>query len=142
MKIEALGHVVIKVSDMAKANEFYEGLLGLPVCAKAEGMTFYSLGNHHDFAVAEVGQDAQPADQQSVGLAHVAFKIGDDLDKLREAKARLDDAEVETMAINHNVTQSLYFSDPDGNGVELYIDASDVWKEDSTRVAHIEPLEL
>ena len=62
--------------------------------------------------------------------------------KLREAKTRLDDAGNQSTAINHNVTKSLYFSDPDGNGVELYIDASDSWKEDSTRVVHVEPLEL
>mgnify|MGYP001397863558 CR=1 FL=1 len=86
--------------------------------------------------------DAKPADFQSVGLAHVAFKIGEDLGKLREAKTRLDDAGIQSTAINHNVTKSLYFSDPDGNGVELYIDASDSWKEDSTRVVHVEPLEL
>ncbi len=142
MKIEALGHVVIKVSNLKKANEFYEGLLGLPVCARTKGMTFYSLGNHHDFAVAEIGEDAKPADLQSVGLAHVAFKIGEDLGKLKEAKTQLNDAGIQSTAINHNVTKSLYFSDPDGNGVELYIDASDSWKEDSSQVAHVEPLEL
>lgn len=44
---------------------------------------------------------------------------------------------------NHNVSQSIYVNDPDGNGLELYVDADPtVWKTDPTAVAHVEPLEL
>jgi catechol-2,3-dioxygenase len=46
------------------------------------------------------------------------------------------------LPIDHEVTQSLYFSDPDGNTVEVYVDASDVWKQEPQRVAQGEPLEL
>ena len=60
MKIQALGHVVLKVRNRAKAEAFYNGILGLPIVARYEemGMTFFSLGNHHDFAVAAVGDEA------------------------------------------------------------------------------------
>jgi catechol-2,3-dioxygenase len=40
------------------------------------------------------------------------------------------------------VTQSIYFTDPDGNGIELYVDTSAAWKKDPASVAHIAPLEL
>jgi len=50
----------------------------------------------------------------SVGLHHVAFNIGTTLDELREAKAKLDAAGIATNPIDHEVTKSLYFEDPDG----------------------------
>ncbi len=32
MKIKALGHVVLRVTDRERAERFYGGLLGLPLC--------------------------------------------------------------------------------------------------------------
>ena len=40
------------------------------------------------------------------------------------------------------MTKSLYFQDPDGNGIELYVDASDVWRQVPQRVAQAVALEL
>ena len=144
MKIQALGHVVIKVRDQDKAEAFYNGILGLPIVARMERyhMTFFSLGNHHDFAVAALGADADKAVANAAGLAHVAFKIGDTLDELRDAKAHLEAAGVAVRCADHTVSQSLYFHDPDGNQVELYVDGSDAWKQDPQLVAQAEPLEL
>ena len=144
MKIQALGHVVIKVRDQAIAEDFYHGILGLPIVARLEEpkMTFFSLGNHHDFAISVVGEDAASPPDKSVGLAHVAFKIGNTLEALREVKDQLDQAQVKTMPIDHEVTQSLYFTDPDGNQVELYADVSDAWKDDPQTVAQGKVLEI
>jgi catechol 2,3-dioxygenase len=49
---------------------------------------------------------------------------------------------VATTPIDHEVTKSLYFADPDGNGVEVYVDVSDAWRADPSRVAKVKPLEL
>jgi catechol 2,3-dioxygenase len=145
MKIKSLGHVVLRVTDCRRAEGFYNGVLGLPICARFDQdgmrMTFFSLGNHHDFAVMEVSGEGG-GNETSVGLAHVAFKIGDDIADLREAKVKLDAAGVAATPIDHEVTKSLYFADPDGNGLELYVDASDVWRDDPQRVAQLAPLDL
>lgn len=146
MKISQLGHVVLRVTDIARAERFYNGLLSLPIVTRFDQdgmrMTFFTLGNHHDFAVMEVSGERSSAAESAVGLHHVAFKIGDNLDELREAKAMLEAAGVATNPVDHEVTKSLYFADPDGNGVEVYIDASDVWKREPDRVAQLHPLEL
>jgi catechol 2,3-dioxygenase len=144
MKIEALGHVVIKVRDQQRAEEFYNGLLGMPIVARNESppMTFFSMGNHHDFAIMAVGNDAGTPADGTVGLAHVAFKIGNQLSELSAARDILTKAGVRSAPIDHEVTKSLYLSDPDGNQVELYIDASDAWKTEPQRVAQASPLEL
>lgn len=146
MRIKTLGHVVLRVTDRARAERFYNGLLGLPVCAHYDQdgikMTFFTLGNHHDFAVMEVSGDGGSRSRAAVGLDHVAFNIGTSLDELREAKAKLEAAGIGPTPIDHEVTKSLYFEDPDGNGIELYIDASDVWRREPQRVGQVRPLEL
>ena len=144
MHIQSLGHVVLKVRNQERAEAFYGGVLGLPIVARLDqfSITFFSLGNHHDFAVMAIGDDAEAPPDHSPGLLHVAFKIGDNMDELRAAKADLESAGVEVKPIDHGVTQSLYFHDPDGNELEVYVDTSDDWKERPELVAQIAPLEL
>jgi len=146
MKIRALGHVVLRVTDRERAERFYGDVLGLPLCARFdEGglkMAFFTLGNHHDFAVVEVTGDGSSRSESAVGLHHVAFNIGTTLAELREAKAKLEAAGIATTPVDHEVTKSLYFEDPDGNGVEVYVDASDAWRHEPQRVAQLRPLEL
>jgi catechol 2,3-dioxygenase len=146
MKIRSLGHVVLRVTDRERAERFYGGVLGLPICARLdEGgrkMAFFTLGNHHDFAVMEVTGHGSSHSETAVGLHHVAFNIGTTLDELREAKSKLDAAGIATNPIDHEVTNSLYFEDPDGNGVEVYVDVSDIWRTQPDRVARVMPLKL
>jgi catechol 2,3-dioxygenase len=146
MKIEQLGHAVLKVRDINKAEDFYHGILGLPVAARLrEGvsMTFFTLGNHHDFAVVEVGPDGPDAPANAPGLFHAAFKVGDSLDQLRSVKAELEATGVTIdMIADHTVSQSVYIHDPDGNAVELYVDTSDVWRREPEAVTHLQPLSL
>jgi len=146
MKIKSLGHVVVRVTDRDRAERFYGGVLGLPVCARLDQdgfrMAFFSLGNHHDFAVMEVSGEGSSRSETAVGLHHVAFNIGTTLDELREAKAKLEAAGIATRPVDHEVTKSLYFHDPDGNGVEVYVDTSDAWRREPQRVAQLMPLEL
>jgi catechol 2,3-dioxygenase len=51
---------------------------------------------------------------------------------------------VEIVALReHRVSQSIYLNDPDGNGLELFVDADPaIWREDPSRVATTEPLQL
>jgi catechol 2,3-dioxygenase len=146
MKISSLGHVVLRVTNRERAERFYNGLLGLPICARLdEGgfkIAFFSLGNHHDFAVMEVTGEGSSRAESAVGLHHVAFKIGTTLNELREARSKLEAAGIATTPIDHDVTKSLYFADPDGNGIEVYVDVSVAWQRDPDRIANVKPLEL
>jgi len=143
MNIVSLGHVVIRVSNLQRSEDFYRDVLGLTVCAHYDqdglSMAFFTLGNHHDFALSEnpgLGSEPESA------LDHVAFKIGDSLDDLVAAKKAMEEQGIETMPVDHNVTKSIYISDPDGNGIELYVDSSAAWRENPELIAHAEPLEL
>lgn len=149
MRIQALGHVVLKVCNLDRAVAFYGGVLGMPVVARKVirgfPMAFFSVtGNHHDFALLEVGGDEGPPPFETPGLAHLAFKLGDDLETLRQARTQLERHGIPVeRTVDHRVSQSLYVRDPDGNTVELYVDADPaVWREDASAVAHSEPFAL
>ncbi|XOV83268.1 MAG: VOC family protein [bacterium] len=145
MKIEALGHVVLNVADLQRAERFYTEVLGLSVCARLNeqgmNMLFFSLGDHHDLALSEVSGEAI-ADARSSGLNHVAFRIGTTIEQLVEAKAHLQAQGLALMPIDHEVTKSIYFDDPDGNTVEVYVDVSQAWRQDPQKVAKAQPLEI
>jgi catechol 2,3-dioxygenase len=144
LNLQKLGHAVINVRDLGRAEAFYHGVLGMRIAARTGAMTFFSAGDHHDLAVRAVSEEAVPPDpRHGVGLFHLAFKVGDSLEELRAWKARLEANGVAIGHIaDHTVTASLYFQDPDGNGLELYVDTSDVWKYDPTTVATAKNLEL
>ena len=149
LEIQGVGHVVLKVTDLERALVFYRDALGLTEVARGNfgdgTMVFLSTGlHHHDVGLVEVGADARRPAGSDVGLYHVAFKIGDDLDVLRAAKAHLDACGIPIQWIgDHGVSQSIYVADPDGNNVELYVDADPaIWHANPAVVATAVELHL
>jgi catechol 2,3-dioxygenase len=138
MRIQSLGHVVLKVQSLERSETFYSQVLGMPVISRISDpvhMTFFSLGNHHDLAAIEIGEHAPSPDPTATGLAHVAFKIGDSLEEFCSAKTDLDAAGIAILyEANRALTKSLHLHDPDGNEVELYIDTSDAWNTNAQPV--------
>ncbi len=93
MKIQELGHIVLQVADLDRSIKFYRDTLGLPLVSvnrpSGRRMAFFSFGQkHHDLALLELGPSAAPHDKSRAGVFHVAFKIGDDLEALREATGK------------------------------------------------------
>jgi catechol 2,3-dioxygenase len=134
----------LKVRDIERSERFYTGVLGLEVAARLEAppMVFFTLGNHHDFGIIEVG-DGPDAPPNAPGLFHIAFKVGDSLDELRATKVDLEAAGATVdFAMDHSVTKSVYVRDPDGNMIELYVDVSDRWREDPNLVTVADMIEL
>jgi catechol 2,3-dioxygenase len=145
MPVRSLGHAVLKVRDLERAEQFYHGVLGIPIATRSDKlkMTFFTLGNHHDFAVLAVGDEAPAPDPKGVGLYHVAFNVGETIDDLRAMKQQLEANGVTIQRVSdHTVSYSLYLNDPDGNGIELYVDADDAWKNEPALVATAKPLTI
>jgi len=129
MRVRELAHVFLKIADIDRSLAFYRDTLGLPVThvtrLNGRRVAFFKIGpNHHDFAIMEFPGMLRD-DVSHAGVLHIAFSIGeqDDLDALRDAKARVEAAGYKVLrAIQHMVTLSLYVEDPDGITVELFVD--------------------
>jgi catechol 2,3-dioxygenase len=129
--VQALGHVVLKVRDLQRAEVFYSDTLGMRVVSRIEDppMTFFTLerpGSHHDFAVMEIDAVASTPADDAAGLAHVAFKIGSSAEELRLARRVLEKERSPVLyEAERRFTRSLHVLDPDGHEIELYVDVSD-----------------
>jgi catechol 2,3-dioxygenase len=148
MKAHYLGHVVFYVKDLDRSLAFYRDLLGFKEVGRVFGGAAAALTSgrtHHELLLIQVGAAPGPMTGRRRGLYHIGIKVGDSLDELRAAKEELERAGVEIEGMSdHTVSQSLYLRDPDGNEVELYVDADEsAWKNDpAAAVSPIKPLHL
>lgn len=122
----SLSHATVAVRDLDAMLDFYCDVLGFLITnrgAVGEGeMAFISQdpGEHHQLVFVS---GTPPPDHQFVMTDHLAFRTGG-LDDLRAIGARLDRAGVEAVIpIDHGNAWSLYFNDPEGNGLECFVDS-------------------
>lgn len=121
--INRVGHVVLYVSDVDEAIEFYRDKVGMELVRyNAErGLAFMSFGTqHHDLGLFRVRGEPTKG---RLGLSHIAFVINGGSAELEEVHDRLAGEGVEILEkIDYGYTRSFYFNDPDGNRVEVYCD--------------------
>ena len=148
MQVSELGHIVLYVRDLERSRTFYRDVLGWKEVAQLGpvGAMFSSGRTHHELLLLEVGEDAEPIPGgRRVGLYHFGLKVGETDDELREVVQTLRSAGVPIVGTaDHNVTHSVYITDPDGVEIELYIDVQpEVWREDPSAIAApIRPLQI
>ena len=148
MKAHYLGHVVFYVRDLERSLAFYRDLVGFQEVGRTFGGQAAALTSgrtHHELLLIEVGEAPPAPAGRHLGLYHVGIKIGDSLEELRKAKAELEQAGVAITGMSdHTVSQSLYLADPDGNEVELYVDADPAfWQRDPAAVlSPVKPLRI
>jgi catechol 2,3-dioxygenase len=126
-----VGTVRLTVSDLDASVSFYERVLGMSAAARPDGtVALYAGPSGADAArngtppLLELrGDPSAPAlDRGATGLFHFAVLVPSRRDLamalLRVARSRwpLDGAS------DHLVSEALYLSDPDGNGIEIYRD--------------------
>lgn len=148
MNAHYLGHVVFYVKDLGRSLGFYRDLLGFKEVGRifnGAAAALTSGRTHHELLLIQVGDAPGPPPGRRRGLYHIGIKIGDSLDELRQAKRELERAGISIDGMSdHTVSQSLYLKDPDGNEVELYVDADEsIWRNDPAAVVSpIKPLHL
>lgn len=123
IEVSAIGHIHLKVADLKRSVKFYTEVLGFRVTERVANFVFLTVSNrHHDLALQEVGHHAPKPAQNAIGLFHFAFELPD-LRALAEAYMKLHEADVPIAgAVDYGISKTIYSSDPDGNGIELYVD--------------------
>lgn len=143
-----IGHVHLKVSDLERSIAFYRDVIGLEVTQTyGPGAAFLSAGGYHHHIGLNTWSSAgqPPASRRHPGLFHTAFLFPDRA-ALGAALARALEHGVEIEgSADHGVSEAIYFSDPDGNGIEIYRDrAPEDWPRDGdgTLAMSNDPLDL
>jgi catechol 2,3-dioxygenase len=148
-----VGHVHLRVSDLDRAIGFYRDALGLGVTAdgREAGLdaAFLAAGDYHHHVGLNTWESAggTPPPPGHTGLYHVAFVYPDRRELGHAVRRLLDHGWPVDHATDHGGTVSVYLSDADGNGVELYYDRprSDWFDADGRPVLkndHFDPREL
>ena len=125
INLAGIGHVLLRVADEEASKRFYRDVLGFRIAEQdpEHGGVFMTLGDgFHTIDITQhpAPKDAAPPQRGQLGLVHIAFKVAS-YAALREAYAHLLQSGVEIQrATDHICQRSLYFTDPDGNGLEIY----------------------
>ncbi|MDF9745536.1 VOC family protein [Natrinema salsiterrestre] len=137
------GRSALRVADAAVTIDFYRDVVGLRVQHRDGPRVTLGAGERALLVLLE-DPAAEPRDERETGLYHNAFRVpsrvalGAALERVREGWT-LDGAS------DHGVSEALYCTDPEGNGVEIYRDRPrDAWPrtEDGSVRAAGAPLDL
>lgn len=144
MPIQRVGHVVIKMRDLDAAKRFYGDILGMHITDEREGFgVFFRFDDyHHDIAVFKVNADAAAPEKNQVGLAHIAL-IADSFDTVKAMYQKLKAHDVPIVrTVDHGVTRSVYFKDPEGNELEIYCEVPEVDWHTVDTIIKADPMHL
>lgn len=121
-----LAHSTLHVHDADRMLAFYCDVLGFHISDRGKPRGEQELifltqdpANHHQVVFVT----HTPGREHAFVMAdHLAFRTGS-LDDLREIARRLEAAGTEgVIQLTHGNAWSLYFTDPEGNGVECFVD--------------------
>jgi catechol 2,3-dioxygenase len=116
-----IGLVSLRVSNLTRSQDFYQGILGFQALEQSSGGVI--LGGQDKQPLLELIEvpGATPQPRRATGLYHVAILFPTRAD-LGRAFLRLAQAGWQIGQGDHLVSEALYISDPDNNGLEIYRD--------------------
>ena len=140
-----IGYVELQVSDLKKSMQFYGERLGFIKIGESAGSVILAASAEGpDLIILKELKGAQPKPARSSGLYHVAIRFPSRRELARVFR-RLYEANAEFHGFSdHLVSEAIYLADPDGNGIELYVDRPrEQWEKfnDQIKMA-TEPLDL
>jgi catechol 2,3-dioxygenase len=131
----SMGTVRLNVSDMSRSRSFYEHAIGLRPHDRDDGTVALGPDAANPLVELTANSAASPLDRRATGLYHLAILMPSRLDlalalaRVAAARWPLDGAS------DHMVSEALYLSDPDGNGIEIYRDRPrDEWRRSGDQI--------
>ncbi|WP_077324186.1 VOC family protein [Virgibacillus siamensis] len=118
-----VGEVNINVTDLERSIEFYQSVIGFDVLEKTENKAVLTADHNTALLTLEQPDDAMRKEIRTTGLYHFAILLPSRAD-LSAFLRHIARAGIQIGAADHYVSEALYLSDPDGNGIEVYRDRS------------------
>jgi catechol-2,3-dioxygenase len=127
----AFHHVNLKTTRLQEMIDFYRELVGAEVIHQdAVGAWLSNDGANHRIALlAFPNFSDDPEKDAHTGMHHSAFEYAS-FEELNASYLRLKEAGITPpLCLDHGMTLSYYYADPDGNNVELQVDCFGDWRK-------------
>lgn len=115
-----IGAVHLTISDLRRSVRFYEAHLGFVVQRRADRTAWLGAGGP-DLLILSQSETA-PRVRGTTGLYHFAILVPSRADLSRSLRRLVDADTVMQGAADHGVSEAVYLTDEDGNGIEIYRD--------------------
>ncbi|WP_163271328.1 VOC family protein [Chelativorans alearense] len=131
----SVAEIGLKARDADKLAAFYRDTVGLFEQSRRNGTIVLSAGERPLLTIEEDAA-ATPDDPREAGLFHTAFLLPARADLARWARRAIERQTPLEGASDHLVSEAIYLSDPEGNGIEIYADRPrESWQWDGSQVA-------
>jgi len=122
-------HFNLKTTRLQEMIDFYRTLVGAQVIFQDQIGAWLSNddANHRIALLAFPNFVDDPEKETRTGMHHSAFEYAS-FDELNSNYLRLKDQDITpALCLDHGMTLSYYYADPDGNNVELQVDCFGDW---------------
>ncbi|UOQ48982.1 VOC family protein [Gracilibacillus caseinilyticus] len=141
--ITFVSNITIKVENIDRSIAFYKNIVGFNVLKRTETSAELTADGITGILTVEQPEAVLPKQGRTTGLYHFAILLPSRKD-LANFVYHTVDVGLELGASDHLVSEALYFSDPDGNGIEVYQDRDPstwTWNGDHVNMA-VDPLDF
>lgn len=130
-----IGTATLMVHNIERMLAFYKDIFGFRVHERSQGAVSLSADGKNVLLKLEEDTEAKLRKTRTTGLYHIAFllpgrtDLADVLKHLAQRRYPLQGAS------DHDVSEALYLADPEGNGLEIYVDRDTTsWKWEKGQV--------
>lgn len=139
--ITYISDVKLRVQDLEKSIDFYQNIVGFKILNKKDRIVQLTADGETVLLTLEQPVEITAKQPRTTGLYHFALLLPKKSD-LANFIYHLSHHQVAIGASDHHVSEAIYFSDPEGNGIEVYVDRDPKhWKWQHDQVMMVtEPL--
>lgn len=136
-----VSHVQLNVSNLARSIEYYTTIIGFTVLEQTATTAYLSADGKTSLVSINEVPEAVSA-KGYTGLYHFALLLPTRKD-LGNFVQHFIEYDVRIGAGDHDVSEALYLYDPDGNGIEIYVDRPDTeWQWDDNNQVYMTTREV
>ncbi|WP_270279475.1 VOC family protein [Vagococcus bubulae] len=123
-----VGEVQLRVSDLNQSTRFYTEVLGLKIKEQTSNSVSFTTNGQDVLLTITQPNNINKKQEQRTGLYHFALLLPKRAD-LAQVVRHFINLGVRLGGGDHLVSEAIYLNDPDGNGIEIYVDRdASVWQ--------------
>lgn len=127
--------VTLMVENIDEMTHFYQHILGFQVIDQTANEVHLSANGKDALLILEHDAGALPNNRYGVGLYHIAYLLPARSDFANVLAYFLEKRIPLQGASDHGVSEAVYLADPEGNGIEIYVDRPrDEWNWNGDKV--------